>query len=447
MVGASAQPVVARPGARCRGVALPAALTGMVALGVLVSGVWVIVDLNAKTSLNRESAVRALLVAEAGASHGLGLLRTRLKDSSLTRLLRGSDNAANTADDGLLAGYGLSGDEEIPAAGRAFGGGTYFVQLVDDPADPDTDPFTDRNSRIVASCRGVMPDGGAAAIDVVIGTTPLPGMVSDGRLEVSGSPEILGPCGSLHANEIVVVQGTPTVEQGVSASDTVQVSGQIKDPSGGKVQPLHHVPPVEIPQVDPMSYCGDADFTLRSDGTFIVNGPPEVVYDASSAVVYGWRLSSTAPPKWDVSGNDMASGTYCVEGNVSISGNPQGPGGGAVPLTILATGSVEFSGNPTIIPDHPDGILVAAGGDLKIAGNPGTLENYRGSIYAKSQCEISGNPTLAGHVVCDDETNAAGAIEWATANKINGSPKITYDCGGAFARNRRIVSWYQRLGT
>src|SRR5688572_27996853 len=103
MVDSSAQPKLYRAG-----IALPAAIAAMMALAVLLAGLLVIVDLNAKTSTNRRSAVRALQVAEAGASHALGLLRGSLGATSYTNLLRGSDGAASTADDGLLNGFGLA---------------------------------------------------------------------------------------------------------------------------------------------------------------------------------------------------------------------------------------------------------------------------------------------------------------------------------------------------
>ena len=65
--------------------ALPTALGALVATGVLVSGLWTIVDLNSTVAQNREGAVRALLLAESGAAHAQGLLRGALVESSLNR--------------------------------------------------------------------------------------------------------------------------------------------------------------------------------------------------------------------------------------------------------------------------------------------------------------------------------------------------------------------------
>ena len=116
-------------------------------------------------------------------------------------------------------------------------------------------------------------------IEMVVGVTPLPGIVTDGKLTISGSPNVLGACGAVHANEIVVVSGDPTVAQGVTAADTVEVSGSIEDESGNPVTPLHHQPPVEIPAMNPMDYCGAADYRLHDNGSFVTVSP----YDSADA--------------------------------------------------------------------------------------------------------------------------------------------------------------------
>ena len=446
MVGTPPQPfrnVGTRMGNRA-GMALAAAIGALTALSVLLSATWIIVDLNVKSSLNRESAVRAMLVAESGAAHTLSLLRGDLSTRTFDHLLMGSDSVRNTADDALLMGYGLATADFIPDTGLTVPDGKYFVTLLDDAADNDGDPLKDSNNRILARCRGITGDGASAVIEMVIGVTPLPGFVTDGSLTINGNPDVLGACGSVHANQIVVVSGNPTVAQGVSASDTVTVSGSIQDANGNPVTPLHHQPPIEIPALDPMDYCGDADYILEADGTFITVAPPST-QDANGNEVEGWKLVGTSPPRWDVSGNSMAAGTYCVQGNVKISGNPSGPGNTSLPLTILATGSVGFSGNPQVTPAHPDGIAVISGGDIEISGNPSS-DGYEGVFYARSQCRINGNPTINGQVMCDDEPNAAGTDNDVNQNAISGNPTITYNCSGLFGGKRRVLAWYQRLG-
>lgn len=428
------------------GIALPAAIGALSALAVLLMGLLIIVDLNAKTGINRRSAVRALQVAEAGASHTLALLRGSLVATSYTNLLRGSDGAASTADDGVLSGFGLPAADAIPDTGRTMAQGRYLITLVDDPADPVAAAATDGNNRILARCRGITPDGGSAEIRMTIGSTPFPGVVTDGTLLVDGNPKVYGACGSIHANQIVVVSGNPNVSVGITASDTVKVSGHVEDSTGNTIKPLSNQPPIEIPHLEPADYCDDADYVLHADGKFETVGPPNVIQNAYGNEINGWKLASTSPVKWDVSGSSMAAGTYCVTGNVKISGNPAGPSGTDLPLSILATGSVEFSGNPQIAPDHPDGIAVIAGGDISLSGNPSSL-GYEGVFYSRSQCMISGNPTIIGQVICDDEPNASGTENLVSENKLNGDPTITYNCGGMFGGVRRVLSWFQQLGT
>lgn len=428
------------------GVALPAAIGALTALAVLLAGLLVIVDLNAKTGTNRRSAVRAVQVAEAGASHALSLMRGSLAGTSYTNLLRGSDGAAGGADDGLLTGYGLAASDQIPDTGRVTSQGRYFVSIVDDPADPVGAAATDGNNRVLITCQGTTADGGSADVRVVVGSTPFPGIVTDGTLTISGNPKIYGACGSVHANDDVIVSGTPNVAVGVTASDTVKVSGTIRDSAGVKLKPLSNQPPIEIPSLKSTDFCEDADYILHSNGNFETVGPPNVIQNASGSEVQGWKRASSSPVMWDVSGEKMAAGTYCIDGNVKISGNPTGPSGTALPVSLLATGSVEFSGNPTITPDHPDGISVISGGDVVIAGNP-SATGISGLFYSRSQCMINGNPTLYGQIICDNESNASGTVNLVSENKINGDPMITYGCGGMFGGTRRVLSWFQQLGT
>ncbi len=445
----SAQPHLAghRGGLGSAGMALPAVLGALIATSALVAGLWTMASLNRMAALNRVSSVRALQLAEMGAAHTQALLRGVFEDTTLTRLLRGSDGVGGSTDDGLLMGYGLPTDDEIPAAGRTVSTGTYSVQLMDDPSDGDADVLTDSNGRILARCTGVTHDGASARIDVVIGGTPLPALVTGGNMTISDNPTIIGPCGSLHANQILAISGNPTVEGTVSAADTVDLSGSILDLDGNPIEPLHHQPPVEMPDLVPADFCTAADFVLRADG-FYVNVSTGVATDATSDEVSGWKADVGPPVKWVLSGNMMADGRICAEGNVEISGNP-GTAGNPVQTSIIASGSVMVSGNPYMTPSHPDGALIVAAGDVTVSGNPSAgFDNYEGLVYAGSQCALSGDMSLAGNVVCKDDPNPTGSIDYAEENKISGDPVIRSDCTGAFGGGkRRVVAWFQAFGT
>ena len=427
--------------------ALATALFSLLVVTVLAQGMWTIARLNNFSAVNREDAARALNLAEAGVAHALGLVNSPLEDTTLTSLLRGSDGTPDTEDDGLFIGHGLPADDVIPTTGIAMEGGTYFVTLLDDPADSDGDPLTDSNLRILARCTGVTDSEGSASIDVVIGVRQLPAMASNGSLKINGNPFILGACGGAHANNIVIVSGTPTVQTQISASDSVEVSGTINQAGGGQSTPLNHQPPVDIPHMDAMDYCDTADFILRANGDFVTVGPPMVIEEADDVPVNGWQMGSNNPVEWNLSGNATLPGSYCIEGNAVISGNPEGPGGTALPLSLFVDGSVQYSGNPKITAAHPVGALIMANGDVAVSGNfEGSADNYDGFIYAQSQCQINGNPNIAGQIICKDDPNPANAKEFVSENGISGNPNIQYDCGGMLEGVRRVLAWYQTLG-
>jgi type II secretory pathway pseudopilin PulG len=380
---------------------------------------------------------------EAGAAHTLGVLRTGLRDSSATRLLRGSDGLPGTPDDGLLEGYALDTAIAIPAGGRSSTGGWYTVRLMDDPADADGDPSRDSNSFLLARCTGTTDDSASASVDVMIGSVPLPALAVDGRLVVSGNPAILGPCGGVHSNDTLVVSGVPTVATKVSSSDTVRVSGFIRDSAGTPRQPLHHQPPVEIPVLQAADYCAGATLVLRQDG-FILSGG--LLFDARNNDVFGWKRGSSSPVVWTLSGNAASAGVVCAKGNVVVSGNPGAPGA-PLSMSILATGSIDISGNPYLTAAHPDGILFLAEGDLGISGNPsGSTDNYSGLMYARSQCKLNGNPNLSGQVLCKSDPDGPGDREITAEASVSGNATLRYDCGGRAWGQRRVLSWYQRFG-
>ncbi len=299
----SLEPVSRRPYGGRDGIALPTALFALVVVSVLAQGMWTITRLNNFSAVNREDAARALNLAEAGVAHTLGLLRSPLEATSLTNLLMGSDSAGGTGDDGLLIGYGLPGTDEIPAAGIAMEGGTYYVTLIDDAADLDGDPLTDSNSRILARCTGVTDYEGSASIDVVIGIPSFPAMASNGDLMINGNPDILGPCGGAHANNVVIVSGNPTVQTQISASDSVEVSGQINQAGGGGHPPRFITnprwrSPCSMPwttAMSPTSFCEPTATSSPWDRRETASTPPATrSTDGNGGVTTPWSGISAA---------------------------------------------------------------------------------------------------------------------------------------------------------
>ena len=431
-----------RPDRRRQGIALPTALFALLMVSILSVGMWTMVQVNAMSASNRKDATVALSLADGAATHTLAVLAGELDTISLTRLLLGSDSTVATADDGLLIDYGLAVTDQIPDTGYVMPGGRYFVELLDDPADDDTDPLADSNLRILARCTGVTLNGGSATVDIVIGAASFPAIATDGDLYLNGNPDILGACGGAHANNVVIVSGTPTVQTEVSAADSVEVSGDIVDPDDNSVPPVNNAPAIVIPDLDPLDYCDVADFILYANGYFVTVEPSRDSVDATSTPKNGWTRGSSSPVEWNLSGNSAVAGTHCIYGNVVVSGNP-----GPIAMTLLATGSVTYSGNPRVTSSHPDGILIISGGDVEVSGNPGGgAISYDGLIYAQSQCMINGNPNLYAQLLCNDEPETAGANNNVDQNGISGNPVITYNCGGMLAGERRILHWYQVLG-
>jgi hypothetical protein len=414
---------------------------------LLAAGLFTMTDLSARTHRNREDVVRAMQIAEAAVAHSVGNVRRELRRNKMSRLLRGNDSVPNTADDGLLWNYGaVPAGDWIPAGGRNVNQGTYFVRFVDDPDDPSGNAFDDGNSRIVARCRAVTANGAVAEIDAVIGATPMPGIATEGNLSVPGNPAILGACGSVHANgNLDKVDASVMVAEFVSASGVV-IGTPPSLPDGSPAPVYNGAPAVEIPPLDPLNHCGGADYRLTSSGQ-VIELATGITYNANGSEVFGWKRSSSSPVVWTLDGDAAVPGTVCAEGNVVVSGDA-GTAVNPLQMSIVSTGSIEISGNPYMMASHPDNIQFLAGGDLKISGNPSVgATNFSGLLYAGSQCMVNGNPTLGGQLLCDNKADPSGSVNAVSENKINGNPTIMFDCDANVFNKRRVLFWYQRLGT
>jgi hypothetical protein len=418
----------------------------LVAIAVLVAGIFVFADLGAKSVENRERATRAQHVAEAGVNHAVGLMRGSLRNRSFTQILRGADGATGTAptraDDSLFINWpGLSAQDQIPLAGQNYQGHTYFVAVNDDPADTDPTPRTDMNGRVLVRCRAVTSEGATAEVEAIVGAVPMPGVTVDGNLTFGGnSSTITGACGGAHANGTVGSAGPgPTI--GTQVSATGAVNGNYRRPDGTATPELPGQDPIPVPDLNPMSYCADADFILPANG-----GPILSVLTGLPAAPPGWTwdiLNQT----WKGSNLGVASsGTYCAQDDVWVAGN-SGTAAAPLPITILSVGSIKMDGTPFLVPEHPDGILAMAVGDTYLAGiaAAGTI-NYSGLVYAGAQCFAAGTVTLFGQLVCANGAQPLGAIEYAAGNEIAGNFTINFDCSGNVFNKRRVLFWYPRIG-
>lgn len=434
------QPLVAPrprgPSLGRRGIALPSAMFALVAASILAAGVFAFADLSSKAQLNQERTTRALQVADAGISHAVSLLRSSpLKSHSFSTILRGSNPWAPGLDDSLLIDWaGLAANDQIPLAGKAFQGHTYWVSVRNDPVEMAAlppSPFTDANGRVLVRCWSLTSDGARAEVAAIVGAVPMPGIAADGNLPFAGTVTVAGACGGVHSNgNLSAVGGGPTVSGQATATGTVTGNYGAAPKLGGQ-------PEVVIPDLNPMDFCGEAEYRLLSTGN-ILNVATGITSGPAGS---GWTYTA-GTTTWALTGTP-AVGTYCAEGNVTVSG---GGGTAATPLrlSVLATGSIALSGNTYLRPDHSDGVLLMAGGDVSVAGTPGSFSN--GMVYAAAQCITSGNATLNGQLLCADGAHPAGAYPYATTHSISGNFTLNFDCSANVFNKRRVLYWYPRVG-
>jgi hypothetical protein len=423
------------------GIALLTVLLAMgllTALGAALTAVGVVEFRAAK---NHHSASSALLLADAGATHALALMRGPLSGYSYTDVLVGADGVGGTEDDGIFTGFSLTGDDALPDTGIVLGDGRYYVRIVNDDQDPSGDPYEDDNNRFVALCRGEMPDGGVAEVRVMLAAPDFPAIATNGTLYLPGNPGVVGECGGVHANRIMSVSGHPTVAGDVTYFEDAVVSGTIYGTSGEEKEPKPG-PWVDIPEYDPSDFCSDADFIL-ADGK-LTTAEPEQTYTLGK--VFGWQYDASTGT-YQLNARDAVAGKVCAYGNVKVTGNLGEPGN-PLEISILATGSIQVGGTPIIEPANSNDILLMAGGDVLIGGTTTASRSpyYHGLIYAGSQCQVGGTPYVDGHILCYDDPDPAGAVDLFDDNKINGTPTVSYDCSGELRRTL-IASWWESRTT
>ena len=428
-----------------RGIAMVTAIFALVIVGILAAGMFNLASLQAQAVRNRTAATRALLLADSAAAHAVMLARDTLKLKANSGLLRGSDLAINTADDGLLTGYSMSNGVQIPTTGFASTQGRYWVTFRDDDAETDGDPFRDSNMRIIARCTAATPDSAYATIDVLIsGISQMPGFFSNGNLSIGGQTKTLGACGSAHANgNLAVGNPSPTMTGTATATGTVSNGSVVKTPTGAANPAQPNQPPLDVPPLEYSQFCpAQADYVLKANGTIENHTTTPISLIAVANVT---RTATSPAVIWSASGSGIAliPGVICVEGNFALSGNA-GSAVAPISLMIVATHSVSISGNPYLRPATIDSVLIRAGADVAVAGNPASgAVSYEGLIYAGSQCAVTGSAVIRGNFVCRNDPHTTAAVDYATGNSIAGSAQIEYSCGGYFNQPRRILQWVQ----
>ena len=435
--------IIEQPGER------GSALLGVLLLMMMMSALAAALGVSGRTetliSRNQRSAAQAQAAAEAGLNHAVELVTTYMfeweanglvdVEAALDALLLGPDGASGTADfdldNGSLGprvGAGIETAEALPLGTQlaiANGIARYEAFVMDDDATAPTSGdyvedgnlLNDLNNTLIVRATGYAQDNTKVTLEALVVPSPLPAIVVDGDLDISGNPTITGSVGGAHANGDLTISGNPSVAVTPTASGTY--TGSHPGYAGA--------PPISVKPVQASDYRSDADFILTAagqmtlpDNTVLCDDVP----DGDCKDDYGWEFDGDGWKSQD-DGDDMPNGTFYVEGKVTISGS-LGDDDDPAQISIIAEGSIEISGNPEIEVDTPN-LLFVTDGDLKISGSLEMEDDDDpGRILVRGQIQIEGNPKITGWIIVEDADVGALVAE----NHISGDMTLTYNGEG-----------------
>ena len=253
---------------------------------------------------------------------------------------------------------------------------------------------------------------------------------------IAGSPVVQGSCGSLHVNGDLEILGSPSFDGNLTSSGSYDASAGnpiIGGESGGgyPLEPVPTIDPTEFLTVAQATLPPSEVFQLKSNGDILDGNGVLITTLGAGEEFQGWVYNRQNKP-WDFDGSIVVDGTYYVEGDAKITGNP---GSATTPwvTTIIATGNIEILGNPHMTPHLADTLLVA-GLDINIDGNPALASELSGIIAAHEQIHIDGNPTIDGNIIVEDAPSTGRLVR---ESSISGNPSITSNC----TLQSGIASW------
>lgn len=438
-----------------RGMALIMVLLLLAVVSSLATGLTMNSQVEVAMAANEASYAGARAAAEAGMNRAIAAI------------------VANTTND-LLAGEDGLIDAANPAAGEnadngninflftgappftigANGEYSYIVEIFDDD-DPalyggalsgdqlanmaeNGDPLTNANDRLILRVTGFGPNNTTVRVARVLETVATtltsttttttitnPALLVNGSLNISGSIDITGTRGNVHANgDMTISGGGWSIAGDATAAGTFTASA---DNTGG-VQGGGR-PSVNVPDVNAADYQHLATRILNANGTITIPAGAPACVIANC----GWSFSGGT---WSLTGNGnnaSDAGTYYVNGNATISGNPNagGTGQNRIPLalSLIATGSIQITGTPTLRPHNALALQFVTNRDLSISGNA-DFDNVQveGQSLVREQISIAGNPDLRGQIIVQDFTGCGNACSGiVTSNSITGNMSIIYD--------------------
>jgi hypothetical protein len=469
-----------RPRAGETGTALIMVMLLLFLVAGLVGAMLMSASTDTLVSRNSTSQAQAQGSAEAGLNHGIDVARTYLKDwesyftntnDAVSRLLRGPDDSgATTADNGSL--QWLPSGPLTPPATQTLGGvygASYHVRVFDDD-DPAlgnnwvaadvtrvgegvagvADSTVDRNGVFVVRATGFATDNTSVTVEAIMKPLPWPAIVTNGNLDMSGGPQILGDGGSVHANGNITEVGNAAVVQ----HDVTAVGNVTTNSNWTPVQGLAEGGqlPITIPSVNVSDYLTLAQYRLGADGAiYWVATNTQLCNSNASCAAKGFSWSSQGMSKvshmagivrtWSPNGDpncatltangiaNCGQGVYYAEGSdVDIAGNI-GRTGSPSPyaMTLLVDGSVSISGTPHLVPSlaRPN-ILLVTNGDLSMTGTANCI--IAGQARVREQLNLAGTMALAGQILVENR--------WDHSNDVTGDSKVA---GNATVTNDRLA--------
>lgn len=428
-------------------------LSVMTMIGLGITSVGMVAT---TVTVNAGETAGAMAIADAGLAHARRLILWQ-EWPAINVLLQNGAGVACDGDElsvvpaGAPAGFPAGVNDLIPAAGRAFGGGTYQVFVCDDHAT-DVNPVTgvldvnanlDVNRRIIVRSIGTSPTGATATVEQIYSSVDLPAVIINGNVVATGNPNIMGAAGALHGNGSLEVAGNACAQQYFSAGASVAVTGNsVGSGAGCNAAPATQPdsPPLNVPVLTADMYKPDADYWLNSNGTCwskLANA--NVLCGA-----IGWSYNAGSSTWSDGPGGTVPPGTYWVDGNVDMNGN-HGSALLAMPLTILAKGHVTVAGSPRTQPAlfvpglgvNNTGLSIVAGTDIQLVGN--TLQLVDSVYYAAHQLDVTGSPSITGQVIALNQADTPYPVAGGTnlvplgaggRMVFSGSPTITFNGNG-----------------
>jgi hypothetical protein len=434
------------------------ALIGVILLLILASGVCATLAVSGKTetmaAYNLDTSAQARSAAQAGLTAAIESVLDTLNGGALdpipavNAVLAGPDGVQGNSDDGSLwkanelpppgvtqglgsligVSYEIQAFDDDDTANRGLAGGSIDLTSINE----DGSTTTSQNAKIVIRAIGYGLNNTKVTLEAILSTTTLPAIVADGDIDIGGNVSISGQNGGVHANGDVTTQGNSfNIAKNLTATGTIEAG--VEDNVGEDViegESYVDVPSLIAKWADLKTHV---DYFLGTDGLVRATEGGAVICATASVAgceaQFGWHWVGGG--EWTLNTTPPA-GTYYLYGIARTSGSP-----GPVTISILAEGDIDLAGSPDFQPNAEPGFdtLFATQGDLEISGN---LDSpiIEGVVRVLGQLKITGNPTIAGQILIENE--AVGTL--ATANEISGHTTITYN-GTAGNDTFDIAGW------